>query len=215
MTLSHVEGSTGRSSLPPHLTKRQQEIFHFIRERINTSGLAPTFEEIKRHFRLSAVSTVHQHIEALVDKGFLSKEANISRGVQLREPEMDLVAIPLLGTIAAGAPIEAIEEKETIAVASTLLKRGARHYALRVKGRSMEGENIHDGDLVLIKKQETADNGDRVVALLERREATLKTFFREKDRIVLKPANPAFAPIVVPRGGDLKIQGVVVGIVRK
>src|SRR5258708_2841669 len=107
--------------------------------------MPPTFEEIKDHFDLSAVSTVHQHIEALVAKGLLTKESNVSRGLQFKQLELSYIEVPLSGTIAAGYPIEAMEENETIAVASPLIKKGTRYYALRVKGNSMVKEHIRDG----------------------------------------------------------------------
>ena len=198
----------------PTLTKRQKQIFDFIEETIRRLGSPPTFEEIKKHLGLSAVSTVHQHIQALIQKGWLTKEANIARGVELKQPEMDLVQVPLIGSIAAGYPIEAIEEQETIAVASPFLKRGSKYFALKVRGNSMINEHIHDRDLILVRKQNTATNGDRVVALINNHEATLKRFHRDKDVITLEPANPEFKSIVITREQDLKIQGIVVGIIK-
>ena len=159
------------------LTKRQKQFYDFIKRFIERRGFAPTLEEIKKHFRLSTLSGVHEHIDNLVDKGFLVKNENIARGVSLMEITTGLIKIPLLGTIAAGAPITLFDvPKETIAIPKNKLPASSNVYALRVVGNSMVDENINDGDVVLIKHQQTAENGQKVVALIDNQEATLKKF---------------------------------------
>jgi len=195
------------------LTQRQKQIYDFIRNYIEKKSLSPTFEEIRRHFKLSALSTVHQHIDTLAEKGFLVKTNNIARGIELKEDD-DLVTIPLIGTIAAGEPIEAIEDKETIAVPRSRLPKSSEIYALRVAGDSMIDEDINDGDVVIIKKQRVAENGQKVVALLNENEATLKKIYREKGKIRLQPANKNIKPLYV-KPGEVMVQGVLIDVVRK
>lgn len=195
------------------LTKRQKQIYDFIKSYIDNKGFSPTLEEIKKHFRLSSLSTIHQHIGALADKDFITKDDNLARSISLVEKTSDLIKIPLLGTIAAGKPIEAIQEKETIAVPKAKLPRSGELYALRVVGNSMVDENINDGDIVVIKNQSVAENGQKVVALIDNHEATLKKFYREKRKIRLQPANSAMEPIMI-EPSRLLIQGVVVDIIK-
>jgi len=195
------------------LTKRQKQIYDYTESYINKKGLSPTLEEIKRHFRLSSLSTIHQHIGVLADKGFITKDDNSARGISLIEKTAKLVKIPLLGTIAAGQPIEAIQEKETIAVPQSKLPQGGAFYALRVVGNSMIDENINDGDVVLVRQQETAENGQKVVALIDNHEATLKKFYRERGHIRLQPANKSMEPLIFRNGRDVSIQGIVLDVV--
>jgi SOS regulatory protein LexA len=157
-------------------------------------------EEIRRYFKFASVSTAHYHIKKLEDAGLLKKQENKARAINLDfEPKM--VQVPILGVIAAGSPIEAIEDRqETIAVAQSAISnfRSNDVYALREQGQSMIEEGIDDGDIVIILNQVSPDNGDKVVALINNEEATLKKFFREKDRIRLQPANSTMSPIYVP-----------------
>jgi len=192
------------------LTKRQRQILNFINDFSKKHGFAPSHEEIKKHFRLRAVSTINQHLIALENKGYLQKQKNQPRGVKVTKSEK-LVKIPLLGTIAAGQPIEAIQQNETIVVQQNLFAKSGEHYALKVAGDSMIDEGIFDGDTVIIHKQSTVENGETAVALING-EATLKKIYKEKNRIKLQPANPNFKPIFVK---DIDIQGKVTGIVRQ
>ena len=196
------------------LTKRQKQIYDFTESYISRKGFSPTLEEIKKHFRLSSLSTIHQHIETLSEKGFITKDDNSARGIGLAEKAAKLVKIPLLGTIAAGRPIEAIQEKETIAIPQNKLPRNGEFYALRVVGDSMIEEGINNGDVVLVKQQATADNGQKVVALINNHEATLKKFYKERGHIRLQPANKSMEPLIFRNGRDVSIQGIVIDVVR-
>lgn len=197
------------------LTKRQKQIYDYTKSYINRKGFSPTLEEIKKHFRLSSLSTIHQHIGTLADKGFITKDDNSARGISLVEKTAKLVRIPLLGTIAAGQPIEAIQEKETIAVPQSKLPRSGEFYALRVVGNSMIDEGINNGDVVLVKQQAVADNGQKVVALIDNHEATLKKFYKERGHIRLQPANKSMEPLIFRNGRDVSIQGIVLDVIRE
>jgi site-specific DNA-methyltransferase (adenine-specific) len=192
------------------LTKRQKQVLDFIKNYKDKRDYAPSLEEIKKHLRLSSVSTAHYHVQALQNSGYLRKDENQPRALDVFAKQK-LVQIPLLGRIAAGAPIEAIEDRESIAVPQDKIKPYHEYFALKVIGKSMVEENIDDGDIVLIKRQTTANNGDRVVAILENNEATLKKFFKLKNKVKLEPANPDFSPIFAT---DIKIQGIVVDIIK-
>lgn len=197
------------------LTKRQKQIYDHTKSFINKKGFSPTLEEIKKHFRLSSLSTIHQHIGVLADKGFITKDDNSARGISLVEKTAKLVKIPLLGTIAAGQPIEAIREKETIAVPQNQLPRSGEFYALRVVGDSMIDEGINNGDVVLVKQQAVADNGQKVVALIDNHEVTLKKFYKERGQIRLQPANKSMEPLIFRNGRDVSIQGIVLDVIRE
>jgi len=194
------------------LTKRQKQILDFIEKFVKEKDYAPSLEEIRRHFKL-AKSTVHQHIETLRVKGYLNKIENQPRSIELNQKKKisDLVEIPLLGTIAAGEPIEVFENKETIEVPKSQLSKSGEHFALRVSGDSMINEGIFDGSTVIIRKQPDAENGETVVALINGNEVTLKKIYKEKDGFRLQPANPALKPIFVK---ELEIQGKVVSVIR-
>lgn len=199
----------------PTLTKRQKQIYDFIKSYIKRRGLSPTFEEIQKHLKLKALSTIHEHIEKLIEKGFIEKRGYGARSIELKKKDLGLVHIPLLGTIAAGQPIEAIIEKETVAVPRNTLPRSGEFYALRVVGNSMIDENINDGDVILVKQQNVANNGQKVVALVDNHEATLKKFYRERGRIRLQPANRKMEPIIVRSNRDISIQGIVIDVIRE
>ncbi|MDD5355486.1 MAG: transcriptional repressor LexA [Candidatus Omnitrophica bacterium] len=194
------------------LTKRQKQVLDFIKTYKNKHDYAPSLEEIKKHLHLSAVSTVHYHVQTLQSMGYLQKEVNQPRTLDVFSKQK-LIHIPLLGIIAAGQPIEAIEQKENIAVPQSSIKPGNNYFALRVNGESMREENINNGDIVIIKQQSTADNGQKVVALINNNEVTLKKIYREKDKIRLEPANPEFKSILV-EPDNLKIQGIVTDIIK-
>lgn len=195
------------------LTPRQKQILDFITKYSKKKGYSPSLEEIARHFRLRSVGTVHEHIEALRSKGYLNKEDNRSRSIQITKAKESsgLIKISLLGTIAAGQPIEAITDIETIEVPKDQLSKSGEHYALRVEGNSMIDDGIYDGDVVVIRKQPTAENGETVVALINENEVTLKRIYREKHGFRLQPANPSIKPIFTK---ELVVQGKVISVIR-
>lgn len=196
------------------ITKRQKQVLDFITSFTKKKGLSPSFEEIKRHLKLSSVSTIHFHVKKLQEEGYLSKGENKPRSISVYESEQ-MVQIPFLGLIAAGQPIEAMQVKETIAIPKNKLPRSGNFYALRVAGNSMLDENINDGDVVLVKQQSIAENGQKVVALVDNYEATLKTFFKEKKQIRLLPANKDYEPIIIRNGEkEVSIQGLVVDVIK-
>lgn len=196
------------------LTKRQKQALDFIRSYTAKKEYAPSLEEIKKHLKLSSVSTAHHHIQKLKEAGLLHKEQNQPRAIEVRESEQ-MVRVPLLGTIAAGQPIEAIQEKEMIAVPKSKIPASSEIYALRVVGNSMIEENINDGDIVLVKHQETAENGQKVVALIDNHEVTLKKFYQERGFIRLQPANKNMEPLIFRNGRDVSIQGIVLDIIKE
>ena len=198
------------------LSKRQKQVFDFIREFSKTNGYAPSLQEIASHLRLRAPSTIHHHVGELIEKGLLEKRWNTNRSLEIVGAGVvgETLSVPLKGTIAAGHAIEAIEEEEWIELPPSLVGRKDT-FVLRVQGDSMIDEHIRDGDLVVIEKKNHADNGETVVALLNHSEATLKKFYREKDgRIRLQPANPKYVPIYC-EPGECQIQGTVIAILRK
>jgi len=195
------------------LTPKQKQILDFVRNRISKKRLAPTHKEIAKRFHLSSVATVHEHLAALEKKGYLTKHRGQARAIAPSTESENLISIPLLGTIAAGEPIEAIQETESIAVPESKVTKGADIYALRVSGESMVDENINDGDIVVVKNQSTAENGQKVVALIDESEATLKKFYREKGKIRLQPANQNLQPITV-LPSQLTIQGIVLDVIK-
>src|SRR3989338_1955262 len=169
------------------LTKKRKEIFDFIKTFSKKRGYSPSIPEMAKHFG-RAIATIHEHIQNLEEDGYLRKKENKRRGIEISETEK-LIKIPILGTIAAGQPIEAIKNKETIAVPKSQIPNSSNVYALRVVGNSMVDEHINDGDMILVKQQETAENGQKVVALIDNHEATLKKFYKERGHIRLQPAN--------------------------
>lgn len=193
------------------LTVKQKKILDFITSFSKKHGYSPSLEEIAAKFRLKAISTVHHHIEALRKKGYLKKEENQPRGVSLFEQTPDSIEIPLLGTIAAGTPIEPIENPETIKVPKTMVGKTGNYYALKVKGESMIEDGICNGDTAIIKHQQTADNGDTIVAITEDG-ATLKIFRNQNGKILLEPRNKKLENIY-PQ--SLEIKGKFVGLIRK
>ena len=196
------------------LTLRQKQILDLIKKHTKKHGVAPSLAEIKNRLRLSSVSNIHQHVEALQSKGYLNKQKNQPRGIEIPKSE-SLVRIPLLGTIAAGQPIEAIQDKETIAVPKSKVPSSSEVYALRVVGNSMIDENINDGDVVLVRQQATAENGQKVVALIDNHEATLKKFYKERGHVRLQPANKNMEPLIFRNGRDVSIQGVVLDVIKE
>lgn len=198
-----------------NLTKRQRQIYDYIRSFLERHGYAPSLEEIAEHFGLSSVATIHEHLSNLQDKGLLRRDPNRSRAIELTRPGLSTaVELPLLGRVAAGSPIEAIADDETIAVPEDLLGRGET-YVLRVSGDSMIDEHITDGDYVIVERRDTARDGERVIALIDGEDATLKSLHHEKDgRIRLQPASDRHAPQYYA-AERVRVQGVVVGVLRK
>lgn len=199
-----------------HLTRRQKEILDFLTRHIERKGYAPTIEEIGDHFGLSSLATVHKHLTNLQEKGLIKRAWNRSRALELVPTEVAVraVELPLLGRVAAGTPIEAIESTETIYVPEDMLGRGET-YVLQVKGDSMIDEQIRDGDYVIVENRKVARDGEMVIALLEGENVTLKKLYREGEgRVRLQPANSRMKPLLVNEG-DLRVQGVVIGVLRK
>ncbi len=195
------------------ITKRQKQVLDYITSYHKKRGYSPALEEIRKHFKLASVSTAHFHIKKLEGLGLLEKQYNKPRSIDIYENDK-MVNIPLLGLIAAGQPIEAIQNKETIAVPQNKLPRSGEFYALRVLGNSMIDENINDGDIVLVKQQSIAENGQKVVALIDNYETTLKKFYKERGRIRLQPANRNIEPIIIKRDKELTIQGIVIDVIK-
>jgi len=199
------------------LTKRQREILTYLSAYSEQNGFAPSFEEIAEHFDYNSLATVHEHLTNLERKGYIKRHYNESRAIEILPSEATPKAIelPLLGSVAAGLPIEALEDNETCSVPDSFVSRAGNHYVLRVRGNSMVDEQIKDGDLVVVNQRERADNGEMVIALIEGNSATVKKYYRERDgRIRLQPANETMQPIYVHEN-DIAIQGIVVGVIRR
>lgn len=194
------------------LTTRQREVYDFIREKIRSRGYGPTVREIGTHFKISSPNGVMCHLKALEKKGLIHREPNMSRAIMLATESFDSQrpGLPLAGRIAAGMLQEAVEQRETIDFGQ--LFDADDMFVLEVNGDSMIEDHISDGDYVVIRKQDTADRGQIVVALTDDNEATLKRWYPEADRIRLEPANSSMKPIYVK---NARVLGVCVGVVRK
>ncbi len=194
------------------LTKKQKRVFDFINTYISENGISPTIEEIRKELKLKAVSTIHEHINSLEVKGYISKSENSARSLSLIKEIKSVVEIPILGNIAAGQPIEAIENREDfISLVDPSIQNSKDYYALRVVGESMVDEGIFDGDIVVIKKQSVAENGQTVVAIIDDNEATLKKLYKEKSRFRLEPRNQSMLPFYRK---EVEVRGVVVQVIR-
>jgi repressor LexA len=199
------------------LTKRQREILNYLGSYSEQHGYAPSFEEIADSFGYSSLATVHEHLSNLERKGYIKRSYNESRAIEILPSDISprAVELPILGTVAAGYPIEAMESGESCCVPDSFIHRGGNHFVLRVRGNSMIEEQIRDGDMVVVNERQAADNGEMVIAMLHGNSATVKKFYREKDgRIRLQPANEGMAPLYVHEN-DVSIQGVVVGVMRR
>lgn len=204
------------------LTRRQKAVLDFVAEFIEREGYAPSLQEIARRFRYRSVATAHEHIANLARKGYLRKSPRASRALELvpdglagSDAGPRSVRLPLLGRVAAGLPIEAVENPETLAVPEELVRAGGRSFVLRIEGDSMIEEHIQDGDFIVVREQASAEDGQMVVALLDGESVTVKKLYRELDgRIRLQPANARMAPIFV-RADEVKVQGIVVGMIRR
>jgi repressor LexA len=203
------------------ITRRQRQVYDFISEFVQKHGYSPSFEEIGEGLGLSSLATVHKHISNLEKKALLTRDYNRSRSIDLLPPKGRLkqamsvnttMVLPLLGRIAAGQPIEAVENPETISLADFVRSKDV--FVLEVRGESMQDEHIMSGDYVLVEKAKTAHNGDIVVALVGGTDATLKRFYRDGDNIRLQPSNANMQPIVVP-AASVEVQGRVIGVLRK
>jgi repressor LexA len=203
------------------ITKRQRQVYEFISEFVQKHQYSPSFDEIRLGIGLNSLATVHKHISNLEKKGLLTRDYNRSRSIDLLPPKGKFkqamavntgLVLPLVGRIAAGQPIEAIETPETISLADFV--RSKEVFVLEVRGESMRDEAILDGDYVLVEKVKTAQNGDIVVALVEGTDATLKRFYHEGENIRLQPSNAAMKPIIVP-AQSVQLQGRVIGVLRK
>ncbi|MGD8744675.1 MAG: transcriptional repressor LexA [Candidatus Woesebacteria bacterium] len=203
--------------MAPIIYKRQGQILDFIRQKIQSDGSAPTLREIADAIGVSSLATVHEHLTALEKKGLIIRTTGKTRSIDLVDDDVDFseegLEVPILGFIAAGAPIEPYTDPNaSLSIPSSFISGKKRVYVLRVKGESMIEEQIRDGDYVVVEQSENAENGDIVVALLDNGMATLKRFFKEATRIRLEPANASMSPIFVK---NVKIQGKVVGLIRR
>lgn len=199
------------------LTKRQKEILDFLELFLAEYGYPPSYEEIARNFGYTSLATVHEHLENLRQKGYIRKSYNASRSIELVPSGggSGAVDLPLLGLVAAGQPIEAIADQDSVAVPEDMVGRGGRHYVLKVRGDSMVDEQIRDGDYVIVNSRNSADNGEMVVALVHGDSATVKKFYRERDgRVRLQPANVTMSPMFFS-SEEVMVQGVVVGVIRR
>jgi repressor LexA len=194
------------------LTDRQREIYEFIRDKIEGRGYGPTVREIGEGFAIKSPNGVMCHLKALEKKGLIKREEHAARAIQLVDARRESDGLPLLGVVAAGSPTAAIENDERVEFFD--LFGGPNRFVLKVKGSSMIESHIEDGDYVVIKQQATADNGEKVVAMIDN-EVTLKKFYKEKDHIRLEPANGSMAPIIVDSSRDAKVLGILVGVMRK
>ena len=211
------------------LTKRQREVYDFIAGFVRDKGYSPSFEEIGEGMGLSSLATVHKHITNLEKKGLLRRDYNRSRSLDVLQPKGRLkqalaaaasvaassrpsLGLPLVGRIAAGRPVETLENPESISLSDITGTKDV--YVLEVRGDSMQDEHILDGDYVLVEKAKTARDGEIVVALVENSETTLKRFYREGDRVRLQPSNTAMQPIMAA-AASVQIQGRVIGVLRK
>jgi repressor LexA len=203
--------------MAPIVYKRQSQILDFIKQTIQSTGSAPTLRAIADAIGVSSLATVHEHLQALVEKGLIKRKSGKVRSITLTETEVEFssegIQVPILGYIAAGAPIEPYTDPNAvIGIPQTFMSRQKRVYVLQVKGESMIEEQIRDGDFVVVEQTEAANNGEIVVALLDNGMATLKRFFKEATRVRLEPANAKMSPIFVK---NVRIQGKVVGLIRK
>jgi repressor LexA len=197
------------------LTKRQKQLYDYLDDYIARHGYAPTLDEIGRHFNLSSLATVHKHLSNLEHKGLIVRKWNFSRAIELvpRQKKSAAIELPLLGLVAAGQPIEALETNDTFTVPEEFIRR-QNTFVLRVKGNSMIEDGIWDGDYIIVEERQSAENGETVVALVNG-EATVKKFYHDKGgKIRLMPANESMAPIIV-KDKDVTVRGVVVAVMRR
>jgi repressor LexA len=197
------------------VTARQKQVYEYICRYAENQKQPPTIAEIGKQFQMTSSASVHSILSALEREGLIKRIPNVSRGIEIvkQETAEDDYEIPLLGLVAAGQPIEAVLSHETVSAPKNMIGRG-RMFALRVRGDSMIDENIQDNDIIIVSSQQTAENGQMVVALIDGNYATVKKFYREADFIRLEPANPQFKPIFIKTPERLQLQGVVRGLIR-
>jgi len=198
------------------ITARQKRVLDYIRHYFDVHREAPTIAEIGKEFGLSSSASAHHVVSTLEREGLIRRIPNVSRGIELVESGAgeQNYEIPLLGVVAAGAPIEAVLNYETVCIPRDMLRQG-RMFALRVRGDSMIDEQIRENDLIILHSQQTAENGQTVVALVDGSDATVKRFYGGRHQVRLEPANPHYKPIVIRPPERVQIQGVVVGVIRK
>lgn len=203
-----------RPSVP--INARQKRVLDYIRHYFESHQEAPTIAEIGKEFGMSSSASAHHVVSILEREGLIRRIPNVSRGIELIEEETNgqKYEIPLLGIAAAGAPIEAVLNYETVSIPRDMMREG-RMFALRVRGDSMIDEQIRDHDLIILQSQQTAENGQTVVALIDGSDATVKRFYGSRNHVRLEPANPTYKPIVIRPPERVQIQGVVVGVIRK
>lgn len=200
------------------LTKKQKQVFDYIVSYIDRYGVSPTQLEIKEYFNFKSLGSVQDYIKYLKNLGYLHNDPNAVRGLMPMEydsptPRIDISQIPLYGQVAAGKPIEAIDGNETIDVPHAMLIKGAQHFALTVNGQSMIEDGIMSGDIIVVKKQNFANNGETIVATIDN-EATVKRYYKKLAAIELHPANSSMSPMII-KNGNFQIKGVLVGLLRK
>jgi len=197
-----------------YLTEKQNQVYQFIKNYIKKHNIAPAYEEIKKHFGFKSMGTVHDYVRILEKKGYVKRTgSNQKRALQVIDFGSRTVTIPLVGTVAAGSPLEVYEIQEYIEVPSEMLGKG-ENIALKVRGNSMIDSGIYDGDIVIVKRQNTAENGQIVVALVDGA-VTIKRVYFHRVSVELRASNPEIEPIFVKEGQDFQIYGVLVGLYRK
>ena len=201
---------------PDPLTPKQRSVLDFVRRFFAEWGYAPTIAEICDGLGLASTATVHKHLKILVDKGHIDTLPRRSRGLSVKAQTVSVghsVEVPMLGRVTAGQPIQINEIPETVNLPESMIGKGET-FVLEVRGESMIDEAIKDGDLVIVEKRDTANNGDMVIACIENEEVTLKRIYREGSRVRLQPSNPAMPPIII-ENRDVTIKGIVIGVLRK
>lgn len=198
------------------ITARQRRVLDYIRHYFEVNQEAPTIAEIGREFGMTSSASAHHVVSVLEREGLIRRIPNVSRGIELTQETApaEKYEIPLLGIAAAGAPIEAVLNYETVCIPRDMVREG-RMFALRVRGDSMIDEQIRDHDLIILLSQQTAENGQTVVALIDGSDATVKRFYAGRNQVRLEPANQNYKPIVIRPAERVQIQGVVVGVIRK
>ena len=198
------------------ITARQRRVFDYLSHYVDTHQEPPTIAEIGKQFDMSSSASVHQVLSILEREGLIRRIPNVSRGIEIVQQATaeEKYEIPLLGIVAAGKPIEAVLNYETVNIPRDMLRR-ARMFALRVRGDSMIDEQIRDDDYIIVQSQQSAENGQTVVALIDGADATVKRFYPGRNQVRLEAANPRYKPIVIKPADRVRIQGVVVGVIRK